>query len=340
MDTTKLPIDSIEGIGPARKAELEAVGIHYVCELLLVSPSAIASSSDLSMEMIEDWRKAALFLELGSMNTQWAEALVDGNVYDLKHLGDLSMEELNAIFAQAIEDQLINEAPDSETLIAMKIEATKHHYGAQLQGLVTDEAGNALENVHIAVGKQETETNSKGLWKMTEFVYSNSPPLFARKEGFKTNLTSAAPLDVDDWSTDLLTIELEAGLSEALFWDEYRGDELPPLVGYRAKQLILGIEDLRPRDIMKVTEYYKDGDIKLISIFRSMTNNQLNILCYRLAPGLFIEEPEVDSYWCQRSTGLTPLGLGDESVLVLKKMHNTPPPPYDPSAPWTQLFES
>lgn len=340
MDTSTLTIDGIEGIGPARRADLEAIGIHYVCDLLLTPPIAIASSTDLSMEMIEGWRTAALFLELDSMSTQWAEALVHGKLYDNEQLGKMSLEKLASLFAQAVEDNLINEIPDIETMASIKVEATKHHYCSQLQGWVLDESEQPIEGVTITCGRKEVVSNSKGFWKMSGLSFSDNPPLFARKDGYRTYYVENAQLDLDDWSTDLIQIQLIPGTSNPLVWDEYKGDQLPPLVSYKLKQLILGVEDIRIRDILKVTESYVNGDLKTISIFRSMNENQLNIHCYRISPEHFGETPEIGSYWCKRSSGLQPLGLGDESVLILRQLHNVPPPAYDPSAPWTQFFES
>lgn len=340
MDTTKLPIEHIEGIGPARKADLEAAGVHFVCELLFIPPIALASATGLSLERIEDWRTAALILELDSMNAQWAEALVRNKVYDLEQISDLSLEKLSEKFAQAVEDNLINEVPDTETMSTMKVEAAKHHYASQLQGIITDESGEPVEGASISCGYIEAVSNSKGLWKISGLSFSDSPPVFIRKEGFNTQHLEEVSLDTDIWSTDLISTVLVEGTSEALVWDEYKGDTLPPLISYKAKQLILGEEDIRLRDILKITELYKDGDIKTISIFRSMTDNQLNIHCYRIAADSFNGAPEIGTYWAKRSTGLQPLGLGDESVLMLRKLHNTPPPSYEPSLPWTQFFTS
>lgn len=340
MDTTTLPIEYIEGIGPARKAELEAVGIHFVCELLLVPPRALAASTGLSMERIQDWRTAALFLELDTMNAQWAEALTRNKVYDLAHIAHLSLEQLGEKFDQAVEDNLINEIPDTETVAAMKVEAAQHHYGSQLQGVVTNEAFEPVEGATVSCGSREAMSNAKGLWKITGLSFRESPPVFIRKEGFQTQYVENANLDVDVWSTALMTTVLAEGSSEALVWDEYKGDTLPPLISYKTKQLILGEADIRPKDIIKVTERYANGDIKTISIFRSMTDNQLNIHCYRIAADAFNGAPEIGTYWAPGSSGLQDLGVGDESVLMLRELHHAPPPSYDPSLPWTQFFTS
>ncbi len=340
MDTTRLSIASIEGIGANRKAGLEDAGVHFVCDLLLASPTALSAATNLSMIRIESWRTAALFLELDCMNAQWAEALVYKKVFDLEQLGEMSLEKLNSLFSQAAEENIIHEVPDTETLSTMKVEATRHHFSAQLQGIVVDDAGDPIADVLISCGFREVTSNAKGFWKMTGLSFTGSPSIFASKEGYITHYTERALMDVDVWSTDLLTLQMAPGNSTPLTWDEYLGDKLPSLVTFKAKQIILRFDELRSRDIIKVTETYKNGDIKLISIFRSMTNHQLNIHCYRMLPNLFGEDPVIGSYWCKRSTGLQPLGLGDESVLMLKRLHNKPPPVIDPSAPWTQIFES
>lgn len=340
MDTTTLPITHIEGIGPGRKTVLDEAGVHYVCDLLLTPPPTLSSVTGIPIKSIEHWRTAALFLELDSMNAQWAEALVHERVYDLEHLGEISLEELRALFARAVGTNLINEGPDTETLASIKVEATRHHYSAQVQGIVMDESESPIEGVQITCGFREILTNAKGFWKMTGLSFTGNPSILAKKEGHITHYTERAPLDVDVWSMDLLHIQMDRGVSEPITWDEYNGDQLPPLVSYKVKQIILGIEKVRTRDILKITETYKNGDIKLISIFRSMTDNQLNIHCYRISPEVFLEDPEMGTLWCRQNTRLKPLGLGEESILVLKKLHNKPRPTYDPSAPWTQIFES
>lgn len=340
MDTTKLSINTIEGIGEIRKADFNMAGIHYVCDLLLTPPSILSATTHLSVVSIEKWRTAALLLELDCMNAQWAEALVRNGVFDLEQIGHLSLDELNVLFAKAVQDHLITEVPDMETLSTMKVEATRHHYSSQVQGLVVDESGSPIEGVHISCGHRDAESNGKGFWKITGLSFSDRPSVFARKEGYTTQYLAHAPLDIDVWSTAMLTLQLIQGASGPLSWDEYKGDKLPSLVSFKAKQIILGVEDVRPRDIMKVTEIYKNGDIKLMSIFRSMTDDQLNIHCYRISPELFTEDPVPGSYWRKRRGRLEPLGLGDESVLMLKKLHNAPPPVIDPSAPWTHILES
>lgn len=338
MDTTQLFIDHIEGIGPARKVDLEGAGVHFVCELLLIPPIALATQTGISMEQIQDWRTAALFLELDSMNAQWAEALTRNKSYDLEHLAHMSLEDLSEVFTQALEDNIINEVPDLEAMAAMKMEASKHHFGTQIQGVVTDESMEPIEGALISCGNHEAISNAKGLWKISGLAHNESPLVFIRKEGFATHYIEDIFMDVDVWSTELTSTVLAEGSSEALIWDEYNGDDLPPLTSYKTKQLILGVDDIRVRDIIKVTELYKDGDIKTISIFRSMTDNQLNIHCYRIAADAFNGDPAIGSYWTKRGTGLQPMGLGDESVLALRQLHNNPPPSHDPSLPWTQFF--
>ncbi len=316
-----MPVDTIEGIGPATVLKLAPAGVRMVADLLLAPPAALAPTTGLGVEQLEAWRAAALFLELPSLNAQWAEALVEGGITGMEMLMDAEEAALEACFAAAREAGRIPDVPDAATRMAMRLEATRHQFGARVHGRCVDADGAPLEGVQVYLGDRTTTSNAQGYWLFHSLDLGDSFTVFLHKEGYLRRALSHLPAFRDPLVIDLPLISMEEGPDEPIVFDEYAGDALPPLDSYHARQVIKDASGLRQNDLLKVTRHYTNGDVKLISVLLSTSDQYLNIPCFRLSGQVFRDVPPLGTYYMFAGRQLHRVDMGEESVYIMKAFH-------------------
>lgn len=318
MNICTTPVSEIEGIGPATAGSLSELGIDYLNDFLRNTPPFLASQSDFSLEKFEEWRSSALLLELEGMDKQLAEALVEDGVVDPEHLSILNLDELSEMVSLALADDRVDEIPGSAQLAALQVKAARFTYGRQVQGRVIDEQGMPIEGAEVKLAGNSTLSNSKGYWRVTGINPIGNVRVLAIKEGHVSYLLDDVIPEGDLYSLELLEIVMSAGVSEAIVLDEYLGDDLGLLDDYVIDEVNRDEEELREGDLFKVSYHYVNGDIKFTSMFLAMSNEYLQVFCFRVAGQYFDSPPELYTYWKVQNGQVVPSDVTDGSLLISK----------------------
>jgi hypothetical protein len=103
---TKLPIETIEGIGEVYGKELRNAGYETVADLIAADPERVAEVTDVNLEQAERWIAMSRFAWLDSVSEEDAEAIVFAT-------GMTTLEDLAAADASATLEK-IQKALESE----------------------------------------------------------------------------------------------------------------------------------------------------------------------------------------------------------------------------------
>jgi len=92
---SKLPIETIEGIGEVYGKELKAAGIATVADLMVADVDKVAEVTDVNKEQAERWIAMSRFAWLDEVSEEDAEAIVFATgIKDLKTLSKASAEDI------------------------------------------------------------------------------------------------------------------------------------------------------------------------------------------------------------------------------------------------------
>jgi predicted flap endonuclease-1-like 5' DNA nuclease len=92
---TKLPIETIEGIGEVYGKELRAAGIATVADLMMADTTKVAETCDVNKSQAERWIAMSRFAWLDEVSEEDAEAIVFATgITDLKRLAAASAEDI------------------------------------------------------------------------------------------------------------------------------------------------------------------------------------------------------------------------------------------------------
>jgi len=92
---SKLPIETIEGIGEVYGKELKAAGIATVADLMVADADKVAEVTDVNKEQAERWIAMSRFAWLDEVSEEDAEAIVFATgIKDLKTLSKASAEDI------------------------------------------------------------------------------------------------------------------------------------------------------------------------------------------------------------------------------------------------------
>ena len=318
MNICTTPVSEIEGIGPATAELLSDLGIDYLNDFLRNTPPFLASQSDFSLEKFEEWRSSTLLLELEGMDKQLAEALVEDGVIDPEHLSILDLDELSQMVTNALADDRVDEIPGPAQLAALQVKAAKVTFGRQVQGRVQDENGVPIEGVEMKIAGHSTLSNSKGYWRVIGLNPISTIRVLAIKEGYVSHVVDDVIPESDMYSMEIMDIVMPAGVSEAIVLDEYLGDDLGTLDDYVIDEVNLGEEEIREGDLFKVSYHYVNGDIKFTSMYLSMSNEYLQVFCFRVSGEHFHSPPELYTYWKVQDGQIVPSDVSDGSLLITK----------------------
>jgi predicted flap endonuclease-1-like 5' DNA nuclease len=94
-ELSKLPIETIEGIGEVYGKELKAAGIATVADLMVADVDKVAEVTDVNVEQAERWIAMSRFAWLDEVSEEDAEAIVFATgIQDLKSLAASSAEDI------------------------------------------------------------------------------------------------------------------------------------------------------------------------------------------------------------------------------------------------------
>ncbi|MHA2025028.1 MAG: DUF4332 domain-containing protein [Candidatus Thorarchaeota archaeon] len=104
-EISKLPIETIEGIGEVYGKELTAAGIATVADLMVTDADRVAEVTDVNKEQAERWIAMSRFAWMDEVSEEDAEAIVFATgITDLKTLGEASAEDIFAKIQVALDE--------------------------------------------------------------------------------------------------------------------------------------------------------------------------------------------------------------------------------------------
>ncbi len=102
---TKLPIETIEGIGEVYGKELKDAGIATVADLMVADAEKVAEVCDVNKEQAERWIAMSRFAWLEEVSEEDAEAIVFATgITDLKTLAKASAEDIYEKIQTALDE--------------------------------------------------------------------------------------------------------------------------------------------------------------------------------------------------------------------------------------------
>lgn len=102
---SKLPIETIEGIGEVYGTELKAAGIATVADLMVADADKVAEVTDVNKDQAERWIAMSRFAWLDEVSEEDAEAIVFATgITDLKTLGSASAEGIYKKIQDALDE--------------------------------------------------------------------------------------------------------------------------------------------------------------------------------------------------------------------------------------------
>ncbi len=102
---TKLPIETIEGIGEVYGKELRAAGIATVADLMMADTTKVAETCDVNKSQAERWIAMSRFAWLDEVSEEDAEAIVFATgITDLKKLAAASAEDMFNKIKEALDE--------------------------------------------------------------------------------------------------------------------------------------------------------------------------------------------------------------------------------------------
>lgn len=276
------PILDVEGIGPAIAARLQQVGVARIGDLLWVRPAVVHGAADdlCSAAQVERWRRMAILMQVDEITPQWAEALVRHGADSLEAVYLRPAAELAALFAAAVEENVIPAAPDAATIGEMKTEAAVLHWSGAIQGEITDDQGRPVAGVRVVLGGQSTTSDARGRYRL---AYVNAPgaqsPLWLKKTGFRTLKVEPAPVVWDDLLhrvTRHVLSPVPVGQEVLERFSEFDGDDMPAMGACGVRVVEVDAAQLRPGDVFKVTDFYtRWPQAKLLSRFRDYEDGEM-----------------------------------------------------------------
>lgn len=286
IDTT---VEAIEGVGSATATVLAQHGIHYVLDLLRLSPESlhVLVSSTASLEQARSWRIMASLMEVKPVSAQWAEALVKGGTGTVEMLSRYGLHQAEAVFSQAMNDGFIPDTPSLEEIARMIRNAAVIFYSGTLMGTILDSDHAPVSGVKIRLGGLETETNNHGRFRLVGIPLGSTPPLYLLKDGYTTLRVDQSPVssDPDTVATHVFPLTASnAGTQTSTRLSEFRGDRLPPASGYSIRTEKVDSNALRKGDVLMIQKFYKrEPDALLMSRFRDYEDGEIIVTTARVA---------------------------------------------------------
>jgi hypothetical protein len=102
---TKMPVETIEGIGPVYGKLLREAGYPTVADLLAVEPERVAEICDVNPEQAERWIAMSRFAWLDSVSEEDAEAIVFAtDIADLEALANADADDILRKIRRALDE--------------------------------------------------------------------------------------------------------------------------------------------------------------------------------------------------------------------------------------------
>jgi hypothetical protein len=281
------PVSAIEGIGPTTAAAFGQAGIYTACDLLRVTVSALHAAVDslASENEARSWQRMAALMQVREVTSQWAEALVRGGIEAIDELQGKRLDELDALFRDAVERGIAPSAPELPQITEMLKDAAVLRFTGALVGKVVGPGGQPAASATLRIAGREYLTDQRGRFRILRIPLGRTWPLRIEHADFAT-LTVAAPSIAADASVlgGLLFTLAEPGTEPAIpmTLSELDGDELPASWD-RVRQVALDPPQLREGDLLLLREFYQSApDASLVSLLRTWKDGELLVHTLRV----------------------------------------------------------
>ena len=287
--TQDSPVTLIEGIGPAAQTGLGQIAVHNVFDLLRTSAEDLHAAVDgiASTREVERWRTMAAFLQVEGMTNQWAEALAQAGFPSIESLHQADAADVRSAFDAALASGASPDAPDEDSLTAMRLEFAVLAWSGAVNVTVLDEADSPIRGADVRVGVRHGRTDARGRVRLTRIPLGVRARVVASKDGFQTRTGEVEGLLRDEFHLGVELLRLEAAPTanpEPQRLSEYRGDVLPQLSAHAMTTEAHGEDELRDRDVFMLRRFYRDNTTaQLTSKYLEYEAGRFFALSYRVS---------------------------------------------------------
>lgn len=287
----------IQGIGPATAAALAAGSVVSVADLIRFPEQIIHQlvRTSCSLDQVREWREMAHFIEIEGMTGQWAEALVKGGINTFEELVGKPLEDLQAVFEQALERNLIPEVPSTSDLFRCVTDAAQVLHSCTSTGTVLTTSGQAIEGAVVTVGSVSGVTDANGRYRLVRIPAASGQTIRVEAEGFSTLFVDAWTVSYDYRAIENRQLSLAEGAADANLeeLDEFDGATLPGLSSYRTQWREEEESGLREGDYFRIHKLYERAPkVKIVSLFRAYRAGELIVRYIKLPLDRFDGTPE------------------------------------------------
>lgn len=278
-DQLGLPTTAIEGIGSRTAADLEALGIHTIGDLLRVEPPRLhnALPSGSSRNEVAAWCHMAALLQIREMTPQWAEALQRIGITGVRDLRGRDLPELAEVFESARTDGIISDVPSPQAISEILRDAAVIEVSGTVNGTILSN-DEPVAGATIRVGKEEATTDARGRFRIIRIPPLATSTLAIAHPDYRParfRLRQVQPSTFSGSRTFRVRPLPSGQPRPPRVLMEARGDELPPLGGAQISLREVESGALIERDIFVFSEVSADEErVKLVLLHHALLHRR------------------------------------------------------------------
>ncbi len=321
LENLSLEVDSIQGIGPKIKTELNTNNIHTLLDFLAVEPGELHELIDslASEKEVNEWHDMALLMQADVIDAQFAEALVKHGVTGLETVANATITELSDIFEAAKSVSMIPELPTLDEKVEMIRQTNRLVAARTITGKILDEENLPLSGVKVSCVDVSTNTNANGLFRLSGLQSENDTLFVSISE---ENIYTITDYTLERYADSLIVQKFVLNTDHQItleFMSEYEGDILPEIGDYPMRVNRQKGTELRKGDLFLVRAIKKDKNrVDLQSIFNDFDGSKFLVNIFEQPADQFPEEFEERDYVVCGLAGFRKVN-GDRSMVKLWK---------------------
>ncbi|MCK4797888.1 MAG: DUF4332 domain-containing protein [Spirochaetes bacterium] len=292
-------IEEIEGIGVSRTASMRSIGLTTTEDLLSASELRLKRMLDkierFPVSRVREFLAHATFMQVTGLDGQHAEALYLAGRRTLTRLAAPDPSVIVRELDQAVEEGTIPEGIDIATATRWQKRALVINYTGTVTGIIESE-GNPIDGATVYYEQEQAVTNGTGKFWLPAVPFGTAK-LVIKAKGYK-RLVRKIKVSVD--SLPLHNFTLTSGQDEEQIVNEMEGNAIrtfdadDKMVFYDAE-----LEELPEGAPLQFRHRYRNGNVRLIGVYRRRHNNLIEIPRV-IVSGTLIDEGAVQGnvyYW-------------------------------------------
>jgi hypothetical protein len=270
-------IEEIEGVGISRADSMRSIGITATEDLLsapeLILRRMLDKIERFPVSRVREFQAHATLMQVTGLDGQHAEALYRAGRRTLTRLAAPGPSVIVRELDQAVDEGIIPEGIETTTATRWQKRALVINYTGTVIGLVESE-GNPVEGATVYCGEEQAITDATGKFWLPVVPFGTAK-LIIKADGYK-RLTRKVAVSVG--SIPLHNFSLTAGEDEEKIVDEMEGSAIrtveadDKIVFYDVE-----LEDLPDGTPLQFRHRYRNGDVRLIGVYRRRRGNLIEI---------------------------------------------------------------